>query len=77
MLKTILATAALLGLSAAPAVAAPANPASGLSVTARAASPSAKPSKLAGAGLVPVLIGAAVLVGAIVLIADGDDSDSN
>ena len=82
-LKTVLLSLAAVGMTASSVVAAAApvtNPAASLSV-ARAATPSAKKSNLAGAGI----FGFAILAGiaAIVIIAvvndsdDDEDSDSN
>jgi len=84
MFKSLTAGASALAMIVLP-VAASAAPAAtsaqSLSV-ARAASPSARGSKLSGLGIGPVaagVIGAAILVGAVILIADheDDDADSN
>ena len=64
-----------------PALAATANPASSLSVAqSRAASPSAKKSELAGAGLFGAIIAAGIAaIGVVAIVNDSndDDSDSN
>lgn len=84
MFKALMTGAAALTLTAVPvaASAAPvANPASSLSIT-RAATPSAKSSKLSGPNIGPIaagVIAAGIAVAAIILISDkeDDDSDSN
>jgi len=79
-LAKILATAAVVSMTAAPALAA--NPASKLSVaqteTVRGSSKSAKANKAVGAGVIVGVLAAAAVVGGIIIAADdGDDSDSN
>ncbi|TCP34655.1 hypothetical protein [Sphingomonas sp. BK235] len=79
-MRSILAGAAALSLVATPALAATANPASSLSVAgARAASPTAKDSQLAGAGVFGAIIAAGIAaIGVIAIVNDSDDdSDSN
>lgn len=77
----LLATAAAMSLStvsvAAPAVSAT-SPAAKLSVakTVRADTKS-KGSQLAGAGIVPLVLAAAIVAGGIYIAVDDDDSDSN
>jgi len=73
---------AAMSLTAAPALAAPANPASSLSVakSARAATPTKGNSKMVAGTAKFALIGFLVVVGAVVLVTqvlDNDDSDSN
>ena len=79
-MRSILAGAAALSLIATPAFAANSNPAASLSVAqSRAATPSAKKSELAGAGLFGVIIAAGIAaIGVIAIVNDNnDDSDSN
>ncbi len=78
-MRSILAGAAALSLIATPALAATANPAASLSVAqSRAATPSAKKSELAGAGIFAAIIAAGVAaIGVIAIVNDDDDSDSN
>lgn len=79
-MRSILAGAAALSLVATPALAATANPASSLSVAGtRAASPTAKDSQLAGAGVFGAIIAAGIAaIGVIAIVNDSDDdSDSN
>lgn len=80
MRKIFLATAAL-AISAMPVAAnAAANSAASLSVakSVRAASPTAKKSKLAGSGLIIVALAAVAVGGGLYLAIDNDDnSDSN
>lgn len=70
--------AAVASVSVAPAMAAPVNPASSLSVS-RAAAPSAKKNELAGGGVIVAIVAAAAVIAGIVVVAtDGDDTpDSN
>ena len=83
ILKSLAMASAGLALVAAPvaASAAPANPASSLSVSksVRAGAPTSKSSKLAGASTIPLVIGAAIVAGVTYLIVDHEDdnSDSN
>ncbi|HEX8486649.1 hypothetical protein [Sphingomonas sp.] len=76
-----MAIAAAASLSAAPALAAPANPAASLSVakSVRAKAPSARANKLGGGagGIVALLIGAGIASILIVDATKNDDSDSN
>jgi hypothetical protein len=90
-MRVLIAAAAALTLGATPALAAPAakaqvgaaNPASSLSVAApaRAGAKAKGRSNLAGASIVPILIGAGIIAGGAYLIIDNenddDDSDSN
>ena len=78
-MRSILAGAAALSLIATPALAATSNPASSLSVAqSRAATPSAKKSELAGAGIFAAIIAAGIAaIGVIAIVNDDDDSDSN
>ncbi|RDE06111.1 hypothetical protein DVW87_10025 [Sphingomonas aracearum] len=73
--------AAAVSMSAAPALAAPANPAASLSVakSVRAGTSAGKKNNVVAAGvIVAVLAAAAVAVGVVVVADDdGDDSDSN
>lgn len=75
---SLLAATASLTMMAAPALAAPTNPAASLSVS-RAATPSAKKSDLAGPGsVVALVLAAAIVAGGIYIAVDDDDnSDSN
>ncbi|PCD01673.1 hypothetical protein COC42_16275 [Sphingomonas spermidinifaciens] len=75
----ILATAAMVSMTAAPAIAA--NSASKLSVaqakTVRASSDSRDANKAVGSGVIIGVVAAAAVIGGIIIAADGDDSDSN
>lgn len=64
---------------AAPAFAAPTNPAASLSVakSVRASAPSAKKNNLAGGGLLAAIIAASVVAIGVVAIVDDGNSDSN
>lgn len=76
-IATMFAAAAL---SASPALAAPTNPASSLSISKspRAATAIKKKSDLAGGGLIIGIVAVVVVVVGIVLISDGNgNSDSN
>jgi hypothetical protein len=79
MISKMLGAAAAIALSAAPAMAAPANPVASLSVakSARVGAASAKKGELAGSGLIIAIVAAAAVVAGIIIIADDDDSDSN
>ena len=86
MLKSIVLGTSVLALTAAPiaASAAPATAASKLSVSsaARAGAPAGKTNRLAGGGIGPIAAGVilvGIAVGAVLLISDeeDDDSDSN
>ena len=81
-INKFLAAAAAASLMAAPAMAAPSNPAASLSVTksVRAGAPAGKASRLnggvfAGGGLIAIIAVAAVIVG-IILVAD-DNGNGN
>lgn len=85
MIKTWILGASALAMTALP-VAANAAPAAGasaqslsLSSSVRAGTPTKKSSKLAGASIAPIVIGAGILAGVTYLIIDheDDDSDSN
>ncbi|PZQ62716.1 MAG: hypothetical protein DI544_00435 [Sphingomonas taxi] len=79
-MRSILAATAALSLVASPALAATANPAASLSVAkSRAATPTAKNSELAGAGIFAAVIAAGIAaIGVIAIVNDSeDDSDSN
>jgi hypothetical protein len=90
LMRKVLATMAILSLGASPVLAAPQPPtasaassARSLSVAAtRVGTPAKRGSNLAsGASVVPLIIGAGILVGTVFLIVDnendGDDGDSN
>ena len=70
---------AALSMTAAPALAAPANPASSLSVakSVRAASPSAKSNKLAGSTIIPAALFLAIVAGGVIIAVDDNKSKSN
>lgn len=75
-----LMAAAAATMVVAPAMAAPVNPAAGLSVakSVRAGSPTTKKSELAGGGFIVAIIAAAAIVAGIIIVADSDDdADSN
>ncbi|MFV0623619.1 hypothetical protein ACBY01_06370 [Sphingomonas sp. ac-8] len=77
--KMFLATVAALGLSAMPVVAqaAPAAAASKLSVAKSVrADTASKGSNLAGVGILPAVLAAAIVIGGIVIAVDGDDDDT-
>ena len=71
-----LMAAAAATMAVAPAIAAPANPASSLSVapSARAGSASDHKSDLAGGGLIIAIIAAGVVIAGIVVVADNNDT---
>lgn len=85
MIKTWILGASALAMTALPVAASAApvsqNAAQSLSVSPsiRAATPTKKSSKLAGASIVPILIGAGIIAAATYLIVDHEDdnSDSN
>ena len=83
MIKTWILGASALTMAALPvaASAAPvaANSAQSLSVASsvRAGTPTKKSSKLAGASVVPLVIGAAVVAGVAYLIVDKEDDDNS
>ncbi|WP_331271012.1 hypothetical protein [Sphingomonas phyllosphaerae] len=81
MITKFLGATAALTLAAAPALAAPTNPATSLSVakSGRAASSAGRSSEmLAGGGAIVAAVAAAAVIAGIIIIADdGDDSDSN
>ena len=71
-----LMAAAAITMAAAPAVAAPANPAASLSVSksVRAGSITAKKNELAGGGAIVAIIAAIAVIAGIVVVANEDDS---
>jgi hypothetical protein len=75
--------AAAASIAVAPAMAAPANPASSLSVSksVRQGTDSSKKSRLAAVGIMPLLIGVGIVAGTTYLVVDhedkNDDADSN
>lgn len=85
MIKTWILGASALAMTALPVAAnaapAAANSAQALSVSSsvRAGTPTKKSSKLAGASIVPIVIGVGILAGVTYLIVDHEDdnSDSN
>lgn len=81
ILKTLGMASAGLALVATPvaASAAPANPASSLSVSkaVRAGAPTSKSSKVAGVSTIPLVIGAAIIAGVTYLIVDNENDDDN
>jgi hypothetical protein len=70
-----LAAAAAASLATAPALAAPVNPASSLSVSSavRGATPSASKNELAGGGIFVAVLAAAAVIAGIIIVADDDD----
>jgi hypothetical protein len=80
-IKSLAMASAGLALVAAPvaASAAPANPTSSLSFakSVRVGSPTKKSSKLAGASVVPIVIGIGIVAAAAYLIIDHEDKDDN
>lgn len=80
-LKSLMIASAGLALVAAPvaASAAPANPASQLSISksVRASAPARKSDKLTGASTIPIIIGAAIIAGVTYLIVDNENDDDN
>lgn len=79
MVTKYFAAAAATALVAAPAMAAPANPASSLSLgkSVRANAPTSKRSKLSQGGLIVAVLSAGVVAGGIIAVAKDDNSDSN
>lgn len=78
----ILVTAAAASMAIAPAMAASANPASGLSLvsakSARVGKSVSKKSKLEGAGLIAVIvIGGGALIGGIIAATDGNNTPNS
>ncbi len=71
-----LMAAAAATMAVAPAMAAPANPATSLSVakSARAGTTTAKKNELAGGGIIIAIIAAAAVVAGIIIVADNNDS---
>lgn len=71
-----LMAAAAATMAVAPAVAAPANPAAGLSVSksVRAGSATANKSELAGGGVLVAILAAAAVVAGIIIVANEDDT---
>jgi hypothetical protein len=80
-IKSLAMASAGLALVAAPvaATAASVNPASSLSVakSVRAGTPTKKSSNLAGASVVPIVIGVGIVAAAAYLIIDHEDKDDN
>lgn len=78
-LAKYMAAVAALSLAAAPAVAAPANPAASLSVakSVRAGTAAKGKDKLAGGGIVVAVIAAVAVVAGVIIVASDDNSDSN
>lgn len=76
--KNMAAAAAVLSMTATPALAAAANPAASLSVTksVRASSPSAKSNKLAGSAIVPAVLALAIVAGGVVIAVSDDKAKS-
>ena len=74
-----LAAVAAVCMTVAPAMAAPVNPASGLSVSnvARAGAPASAKQKLSGGGIIIALLAAAAVIAGIVVIADSDDNSDS
>jgi hypothetical protein len=80
MFAKYLAALAATTLVAAPVVAAPANPATSLSVakSVRASSASTKKNELAGGGIIVAILAVVAIGAGIYIIADSDDdADSN
>ena len=79
MIKKYLAALAATALTAAPVVAAPANPAASLSLSksVRTGATAHKKSDLAGGGLLIAILASVAVVVGIVVVADGGNSDSN
>lgn len=79
--KSLAMASAGLALAATPiaASAAPANPASSLSVSksVRAGTATSKSNKIAGASTIPLIIGAAIVAGVTYLIVDKENDDDN
>lgn len=79
-ITSLLAIVAL-GMTATPAIAAPAASKLSVAKTVRAGAPTGKSSRLAGENVGPIaaaLIGAGIVAGTVLLIVDKeDDSDSN
>ena len=73
--KYLMAVAAAT-MAVAPAIAAPANPASGLSIApaARSGSSTDHESDLAGGGLIIALIAVGVVIAGIIVVADNNDN---
>ena len=78
-LGKFIAAAAAVSMAAAPALAAPANPAASLSISSsvRASAPSAKSSKLHGSGVVVAVIALAAIVGGIVAATSGHSKSAS
>lgn len=77
--KDLAIAAAALSMTAAPALAAPANPAASLSVSksVRAASPSGKSNKLAGSSLIPAVLALAIVAGGIYIAVDDNNKSKS
>lgn len=78
-LTSLTAAVAALSMTAAPALAAPANPAASLSVSksVRASSPSAKSNKLAGSSIVPAVLALAIVAGGIYIAVDDNNKSKS
>ena len=78
-LAKILMAAAAVSMSAAPALAAPANPAASLSVakSVRAGTPAGKKNNVVAAGVIVALLAAAAVAVGVVVVADDDGGDSD
>lgn len=76
--KSMTVAAAALAMTATPVLAAPANPASSLSVanSVRASSPSAKANKLAGNAIIPAVLALAIVAGGVIIAVDDNNSKS-
>lgn len=74
--RKIMMAAAVATMAAAPAVAAPTNPAAGLSITksVRAGSATAKTNELAGGGVLVAVLAAAAVIAGIIIVANEDDT---
>ncbi len=79
-MKTIMMAAVATSMTATPVLAAQANPAASLSVAkaTRTTASGEKSNKLAGAGLIGVILAAGIIaIPVIQIVKDNDDSDSN
>ena len=78
-IRNLAAAAAALSMIAAPALAAPANPAASLSVakSVRASSPNAKSNKLAGSSIIPAVLALAIVAGGVYLAIDGSNKSKS
>ncbi|MBN8815143.1 MAG: hypothetical protein J0J06_06820 [Sphingomonas sp.] len=78
-LQNLAVAVAALSMTAAPALAAPANPAASLSVgkSVRASSPSAKSNKLGGSAIVPAVLALAIVAGGVIIaVSDNNKAKS-